>query len=88
MSPTQLRRKVIEEIQRLPDEKLSELYNVIHSFRIGVEHGSQSYQDNIMQFAGCWDDMPDHEFDDWLNEISERRSRAFVGRIDRETLVS
>lgn len=37
MGPTMLRLKVIEEIQRLPEEKLSKLYDVIHFFRIGIE---------------------------------------------------
>ena len=34
MSPAILRQKVIEEIQQLPDEKLDELYDAIHFFRI------------------------------------------------------
>ena len=85
MNPTTLRLKVIEEIQRLPEEKLSELYDVIHFFRIGIEQTKRS-PNTIMRFAGCWEDMSEHDFEAFLTEITERRSNAFSGRNQRETL--
>ena len=88
MNPAILRRKFIEQIQRLPDEKLQELSEIIHLFRINTERAEPSSKDNVMRFAGCWDDISDSEFKVWLNEISERRSTAFSGRIQRETLIS
>ena len=88
MNPTILRRKFIEQIQHLPDEKLNELYEIIQFFRIDTERAEPCSKDNVMRFAGCWDDMSDSEFNTWLNEISERRSTAFSGRIQRETLIS
>lgn len=88
MKPAILRRKFIEQIQRLPDKKLHELSEIIHFFRINTEHAEPSSKDNVMRFAGCWDDMSGSEFNAWLNEISERRSTAFSGRIQRETLIS
>ena len=88
MNPAILRRKFIEQIQHLPDEKLNELYEIIQFFRIDTERAEPSSKDNVMRFAGCWDDMSDSEFNIWLNEISERRSTAFSRRIHRETLIS
>ena len=88
MKPAILRRKFIEQIQRLPDEKLNELYEIIHFFSTDTKHAKPCSKDNVMRFAGCWDDMSDSEFNIWLNEISERRSTAFSGRIHRETLIS
>ena len=88
MNPAILRQKFIEQIQRLSDEKLNELYEIIHFFRIDAEHAEPYSKDNVMRFAGCWDDMSDSEFNTWLNEISERRLTAFSGRVQRETLIS
>lgn len=88
MNPAILRRKFIEQIQRLPDEKLNELHEIICFFRLDTEHTEPCFKDNVMRFAGCWDDMSDSEFNTWLNEISERRSTAFSGRVQRETLIT
>lgn len=88
MNPAILRRKFIEQIQRLPDEKLQELSEIIHFFRINTELAEPSSKDNVMRFAGCWDDMSDSEFNAWLNKISERRSTAFSGRVQCETLIT
>ncbi len=87
LNVTPLQQKVIEEIQHLPDEKLRKIYDVIHFFRVGVESARSPSHKTIMAFAGCWDDMPDHEFNALLRETQERRSRAFSGRTHRETLI-
>ncbi len=87
MNTTTLRLKVIEEIHHIPEEKLREIYDVIHFFRVGVESIKPVSHDNIMSFAGCWDDMPDNMFNAFLLEIAERRSNAFSGRTHRETLI-
>jgi hypothetical protein len=55
MNPAILRRKFIEQIQRLPDEKLNELYEIIHFFSTDTKHAEPCSKDNVMRFAGCWD---------------------------------
>ena len=87
MSASVLRRKVLEEINQMPEEKLGEVYEFIHFFRLGVETLKNSPEE-IMQFAGCWQDMPDEEFEEFLAEIAERRHHAFSGRTARETIIS
>ena len=82
---TLLRQKMIEEIHHIPEDKIRELYNVIHFFRVGVETVNSNSQNNIMAYAGCWEDMPDQEFTDFLHDITERRSAVFLGRNHRET---
>ena len=81
-----LRGKVIEEVGQIPEGKLSEVYTLLHFFRLGIETAHRPPQD-IMQFAGCWQDMPDEEFQEFLHEIRERRQRAFSGRMARETCI-
>lgn len=87
MSVSALRSKVIEEVQRVPEEKLGEIYEFIHFFRLGVETVKNTPED-IMQFAGCWQDMTDEDFEDFLADITERRYQAFSGRTPRETVIS
>jgi hypothetical protein len=36
----QLKEKVLEEVARFPEEKLRELYDVIHHLRLGIEADS------------------------------------------------
>ena len=88
MNTTTLRLKVIDEIQHIPEGKLQEIYNVIHLLRVGVESTENVSHDNIMSFAGCWDDMSDDMFNSFLLETAERRSNAFSGRTHGETLVN
>lgn len=87
MSTSTLRSKVIEEINRVPEEKLGEVYEFIHFFRLGVETMKKTPED-IMQFAGCWQDMPEEEFEEFLTDLAERRHHAFSGRTPRETIIS
>ena len=54
--------QVIDEIRLVPKDRLREIYNFIHFFRLGLEK-SQNDTEDIMQFAGCWQDMKDDEFE-------------------------
>ena len=87
MATTVIREKVIEEIQHMPEDKLDELYDLLHFFRIGLQQAPASSSDNaVMAFAGCWKDMADEEFDALLDDMTARRRRAFSGRPSRETI--
>lgn len=96
MESSNLRREVIKEINLIPEEKLTELYNFIHHFRLGdiepsietiiSSHKKDStFSERIMQFAGAWNDMSDEVFADLSEEIVTRRSSAFLGRRSDES---
>ena len=87
MDKDQLREKVIEEISLIPFDKLDEVYDFIRFFRIGTERVKAS-KEKILSFAGCWEDMPDETFNDFLLEIKHRRKEAFSGRGRDETSIS
>lgn len=78
MNATVLQRKVMDEIQAIPVERLLELYDVIHFFRIGVERTTPMMPD-VMRFAGCWSDLSDDEFDDLLTDMAARRAISTKG---------
>jgi len=77
--------EVMEEIRLVPKDRLPTVYDFIHFFRLGLETVRDDTKD-IMRFAGCWQDMTDEEFEDFSQEIAERRRQAFSGRADRETI--
>ncbi|MCI5219397.1 MAG: hypothetical protein D3914_09455 [Candidatus Electrothrix sp. LOE2] len=77
---------VIEEIRLVPKNRLRDIYNFIHFFRLGLETVRDD-ADDIMQFAGCWQDMTDEEFDSFSQEMTARRQQAFSGRAARESII-
>jgi hypothetical protein len=83
-----IRTKVIEEIYLLPNERLNDLYNLIHYFRLGVEHSAPlrppTYE-KIMALAGSWQDLSELEFTEFLTEINQRRQLAFQRRRSDES---
>ncbi|MFH2220366.1 MAG: hypothetical protein ABII68_12005 [Pseudomonadota bacterium] len=77
MDKNQLREKVIKEISLIPFDKLDEVYDFIRFFRIGTER-VKANKEKILSFAGCWEDMADETFNDFLLEIKHRRKEAFL----------
>ncbi|MBI5893408.1 MAG: hypothetical protein HZB79_07140 [Deltaproteobacteria bacterium] len=79
MGESIIRGRVIDEIKRIPENKLPEVYDFLHFFRLGLQK-SKGGVEETMKFAGCWDDMPDKIFNDFLDEIRQRRDAAFSRR--------
>ena len=79
MSQLEMREKVIEELRKIPDEKMENIYEYIHHIRTETQN-SMTNVDKIMSFAGCWSDMPDNAFTEFIQEIRDRRAQAFAGR--------
>lgn len=73
------RERVIEEIKLMPDHKLQEVYDVLHYFRLGLQKPEKN-SDRIMKFAGCWEDMPEEAFREFLKDVKDRREQAFSRR--------
>lgn len=79
MSISIVREKVIKEVQLIPEEKLSEIYNFLHFFRLGIQK-SKGNSKEILKFAGSWKDMPEDIFQEFADDIVKRRKNAFSGR--------
>ena len=73
-----IQEQIIKELKQIPEDKLAELYDLIHYFRLGLEIEQQV--NPTMQFAGAWKDMPEDEFQSFLKETQARRHQAFSGR--------
>lgn len=80
MTSVLMKSKVLQEIDLIPEERLADLYNFIHYFRLGLERSHEVQTQPIMTYAGCWQDMPEDVFADLTAEIRARRRQAFRGR--------
>lgn len=74
MSQSITRNKVMDEIQLIPENKLEEVYDFVHYFRIGLREAVQGDKKEILEFAGSWSDLPEEVFQEFTREISERRA--------------
>ena len=79
------KNKIIEEISLIPDDKLTELYNLIHNFRIDLKQSGNNMNE-IMEFAGCWENMSEETFTDFCEDIEHRRQTSSSRRFTDETL--
>lgn len=83
MNISDLKTKVLEEIQLVPDDQLVDLYNLVHSFRLQFNSSSPQARD-LMQFAGCWSDLSTETYAKLLDDLAQRRQQAFSQRQNRE----
>ena len=82
------RVKILQEIDLIPEEKLPEIYDLLHHFRLGLQadqdRAAQDRVASILRFAGCWQDMPAKAYTAFVQEIAERRHQAFSRRRNSE----
>ena len=76
---TSTQERVFQEIRLIPENKLDDVYAILHYFRLGLE-AAQSKPTSVMQYAGCWQDMPAEVFAEFTREVVNRRKQAFSGR--------
>ena len=78
-----IKEKIIKEVEKIPKNKIAELYNVIHLFRIGVESKKMAVKDRCseaVKFFGIWEGMSPEEAA-VLDEIQSRRKRTYRERV-------
>lgn len=86
MSISAERKRIIEEIEQIPENKLEEVYTLVHNYRIEnlqLEPDPFKSSKSVMDYAGAWKDLPDGMLEDFLNEVRTRREEAFSTRRTR-----
>ena len=78
----QIREKVIEELKMISDEKMEKVYDFIHNLNTDLQRSATDY-DKLMSFAGCWSDMPDNDFSEFIQEIRDRRAQHNIDHFSR-----
>ena len=64
-----LRSRIMEEIDKIPGERLQKVLDLLRWFREGP-------QDSVLPFAGSWNDMEESDFNDFLEENDRRRHKT------------
>jgi hypothetical protein len=75
-----IKDKLIDEINQIPDEKLLEVYNFIHYFRLNSGKTKSKDKKNILSWSSSWKEMNTEVFNDFMSDITKRRENAFSGR--------
>lgn len=76
--------KLLKELDRIPDDKLPEVYELIRQYRATVQ-SKESNVNAILSLANSWDSLSEDEFRQLLTDFRERRSKAFGNRRDYGT---
>ena len=78
-----LKEKIIKEVEKIPEDKMAKLYEVIHSFRVGIKTERKEIKDSrqkALKFFGVWKNMSPEETA-VLDEIQSRRKRTYRERV-------
>jgi hypothetical protein len=86
MKISKMREKLVDEISQIPDEKVPEIFDFIHHFRLGLDLKISNPQ-KILKLAGSWNDMSEADFSEFQNGIKSRRKNAFISRRNSETSI-
>jgi len=72
------RNKILKELKNVPANRLDEAYSYIHSLTEKKE--TAALKDQILSFAGAFNDMDEKDYEDFVAETKNIRSTLF----DRE----
>jgi hypothetical protein len=78
-----IKNKIIKEVEKIPKNKIAELYDVVHLFRMKVESPQKAPKDRrceAVKFFGIWKDMSPEE-SAVLDELQARRKKTYRERI-------
>ena len=78
-----IKNKIIKEVEKIPKNKIAELYDVVHLFRMKVESPQKTLKDRrseVVKFFGIWKDMSPEE-SAVLDELQARRKKTYRERI-------
>ncbi len=64
-----LQQQIMREIQGIPEDKLAEIYNIIHYYRVGLENETEiERQPGILKGSlgnAFFDELPENELKQW-----------------------
>ena len=77
-----IKEKIIKEVEKIPKDKIAEVYDFVHLFRIGIESQRKIIKDKrkaALKFFGIWKNISDTE-KAVLDDIQLRRQRTYRER--------
>ncbi|MEK7484354.1 MAG: hypothetical protein AABZ60_08485 [Planctomycetota bacterium] len=74
MKTLDIKKELINEVNLIPEEKLVEIYHLIHYFRIGLESQETKKQPpKTLQFFGVWNDLDKETIKELTEDLLKRR---------------
>lgn len=73
-----IKERIIKEVEKLPEDKIAEVYDFIHLFRIGIEGQRKAVKDKrqeALKLFGIWKNISSKE-SAVLDEIQSRRHQS------------
>jgi len=78
-----IKEKIMKEVEKIPKNKIAQLYDVVHLFRVEVERPQKAPKDRRIEsekFFGIWKNITPEE-NAVLEEIQARRKRTYAPRL-------
>jgi len=74
-------KSVLEKLSSIPIEYLNEVDKFLTTLKKDI-NGQEKNRENILKFAGSWNDMSDSDFDDYMKSIKDLRGNMFNREIE------
>jgi len=69
-------KSVLKKLSSIPIEYLDEVDKFLTTLSKDID-SKEKNRDNILKFAGSWNDMSDNDFEDYRKSIKDTRSNMF-----------
>lgn len=67
---------ILKELRNVPVNRLEDLYSIIHSLGANTKK-SDKRRKKILSFAGAFGDMPEKDYNDFLQHTKDIRDNLF-----------
>lgn len=84
MNAVSVRDQIAAELERIPEARLPEVFDLLRFYRLGLEASPGASRESVMSYAGAWQDMDAKQFEEFSQEIRARRGAAFGDRMTRD----
>ncbi len=67
---------ILKELKNIPADRLKDLYSIINSLKANKKKPA-SNRKKILSFAGCFSDMTEEDYSDFIHEVQKTRNNLF-----------
>lgn len=67
---------ILKELRNVPVNRLEDLYSIIHSLRANTKKSGKRRK-KILSFAGSFGDLPEKEYNEFLQHTKDIRNNLF-----------
>lgn len=72
---------ILKEMKNVPENRLKELYQFVHSLTPNTKH-SDALRKKILSYGGSFSDMSRKDYTDFVDQTMKTRAKLFERKID------